>query len=678
MNDRIQKLISLLLKEPDITITEVMHKLSLTRRQVNYAIGIINSELESRGIDPIRRYRDGTFKFNSEITNLLKEDHTSNSKEYKDEERRALISVYLLYNLDYVSLRHLTDFLGYSRTTVVSDIRNLESLLKQYSIGLTYDRIMGYHLQGSEENILRFGAYLIINYADILSLKFSKDFIDRKISHKATAVILEIENHFKSTFSDRYFEILRELIEMILVRANIGDFKEELDPLVISTKEYKFLREYPLLNKLDDQRIKWISLEILSSNVYDKTNTDFGIDELQILRFVHEIVEGFKAKTIVEIDDQRQFEIRLLNHIRPACYRVKYNLPSLGVVDTIVDSNHEILEQIIRELLSPLEKWLGTSFPINEIRLLTYYFGYQLVNDHDETIIPKIKYKAVVVCSNGIILSNILIEKLREIFPEINFVLTMSAREFNNSAKDIDVVFSTIPLDTSFPQYLVGPDMSYSDKISLRYRVLKDLGIEKTDSQVNQIVELFEKYAEINDSSELKNKIKHILLSKPTAISNQKKLPNLLVYLKPNYIQVIDRKLEWHEALATALAPLEKNKVVEKRYYHELAKQIDNKNNYSFLGKYIAIPHSSPKNGILDDGISMLISKEPIKLPFGRKVRIIAPIAFYNMDRYVRAINQFASLATNDQLIEKLLATNKTSEAYEIIKTYIEKEEGQS
>lgn len=675
MNERIQRLISLLLKEPDITITEVMHKLSLTRRQINYAIGIINSELTFQNIEIIKRHRDGKFSFSPDIAKLLKKDNTSSTLDYKENERQALIIIYLLYHLDYISLNHLTDFVGYSRTTIVSDIRDLQKILRKYNLKISYDRIKGYHLNGTEENIMRLATYIIIRYADIVSSKISMDFLDNKIKAKAVAVILEIENQFNATFSDQYFEVLHELIEIILIRSNINNFKENLDPLVTSTKEYIFLRKYALLADIDDQHIKWISLEILSSNVYDKANGNLGLDEMKILNFVHQIVEGFKAKTVVEIEDQDQFEIRLLNHIRPACYRVKYELPSLGIVETISDSRHEILEQIVRELIIPLEKWLGTSFPTNEIRLLTYYFGYQLADEREEIMPKRIKYKAVVVCSNGIILSNILVDKLREIFPEMNFILTMSAREFKNATKDFDVVISTIPLSTNLPQYLVKPDMSYSDKISLRYRVLKELGIERTDSQVNQILKLVEKYAEINDSNELKNGIKHILLSKSTDIVNKSRLPNLLAYIKPNYIQVIDRKLEWHEALSTALAPLEKNKVVEKKYYQELVNQINSKYNYSFLGKYIAIPHSTPDKGIKNDGISVLISKQPIILPYGKRVRILAPIAFYNMGKYLNAINQFVALATDESVMEKILTASRNNEAYEVIKEYVEREQ---
>lgn len=305
MNERIQKLISLLLKKPDITITEVMQKLSLTRRQVNYALSIVNDQLKAEKLVPIKRHHNGKFEITEDTADYLQMDRGLGLTEYRDEERQALILFYLICNLDYVSLRHLTHFVGYSRTTIVSDIRNISRLLKKWRLELKYNRQTGYHLTGTEEDILRLATYLIINYKDLLVTKSSDNFFKHNIRNLATTVILEIENKFRATFSDRYFETLRELIEIILLRSTNDNFQEQLDSLILSTREYQFLRNYTLLKDLDNQHIKWITLEILSSNVYDKDNSDFGEDENKILDFVHQIVEGFKAKTIVDIEGNK-------------------------------------------------------------------------------------------------------------------------------------------------------------------------------------------------------------------------------------------------------------------------------------------------------------------------------------------------------------------------------------
>ena len=71
MNERIQKIISLLLKEPNITISEMMQKLSLSRRQINYAVKLINNTLRAKHIPEITRHKNGTFEYDTSIRLLI-------------------------------------------------------------------------------------------------------------------------------------------------------------------------------------------------------------------------------------------------------------------------------------------------------------------------------------------------------------------------------------------------------------------------------------------------------------------------------------------------------------------------------------------------------------------------------------------------------------------------------
>ncbi|MCT6847123.1 MAG: PTS sugar transporter subunit IIA, partial [Lactobacillus helsingborgensis] len=412
----------------------------------------------------------------------------------------------------------------------------------------------------------------------------------------------------------------------------------------------------------------------------DKNNSEYSPDEIELFGFVHQIVEGFKSRTLVNIQDQSRFEKRLLNHLRPACFRVKYRLPSIETLNLDNDKDEQLLVNIIKDLIKPLEQWIGTKFSEDEVKLLTYYFGYLLFDNANSQKISNAKYNAVVVCSNGIIMSNILIKILKNIFPEISFLGTMSSREFSESDHDFNVVFSNMPLKTKLHNYIVKPNMTSTEKTTLRYRVLKDLGLEKVDYQLNALLNLIAKYAKVDNEAKLRNEIISILLSDYE--KNDRKgedageLPNLLNYIKEKYIKVISsKKTDWKDALYQALEPLIEDNKVEDQYYFELVDQISNRYNYSFLGQDMAIPHAVPEKGIKDDGISLLISHYPIKLPYGKKVRIIAPIAFFHMDRYLNAINQLADLSTNDREINKLLNTNTSEQAFTILKEYVERGE---
>lgn len=679
MNERIQNVISLLLKEPNIKISEMMQKLSLSRRQVNYAIGLINVELRSRNISEIIRHRNGTFSYDNSIKVLIQNDCKDYPEEFSDHNRKILILAYLILNIDYVSLNHLTSFLGYSKTTVFNDVKESQRIAEKYNLKLDYNRVKGYFLKGYKDDIYRMATFLFFDDPELFTDELILDITKNKtIAKKAIVLIMDIEDKFKANFTDVYFMALKFIIQIVLCRSKTSYKKtsENIDPFIIETNEYKFLKSYPDLKELDNQDLKWLSLEILASNVYDKSNLEFGADEKKIFQFTHQIVEGFKQRTLVQIDDQNMFEKRLMNHLRPACYRVKYHLPSIGAVDIENGENHQILFKVVKELVKPLENWIGTPFPENEIQLLTYYFGYQLVNLPGTSEKEKPKFKAVVVCSNGIIMSNILIRILQKLIPEINFLFTMSMREFENSNGNYDVVFSTIPLETEKPEYIVKPDMNNSEKISLRYRVLKQLGIKEKDNQVNEILSLISKYANVNNNQKLKSEIEKVLFMQDQNVVGSGNSPDLLYYIHPEYIVMSQEKnVDWKKALHLALIPLLKDRKVESRYEEELQRQINTPYNYSFLGTNISIPHALPKTGILGNGISLFISKEPIKLPYNKKVHIIAPIAFYHLHNYLKAINQFSSLAMNQNLINKITSCQTSIGVYQIISKFIEIED---
>ena len=679
MNGRIQKIISLLLKEPNITISEMMQKLSLSRRQINYAVKLINNTLRAKHFPEITRHKNGTFEYDTSIRLLIQAGKEDQFGELSDRDRKVLIITYLILKTSYVSLNHLTSFLKYSKTTVISDIKEAQKFVKRNNLEIIYNRVEGYSLKGEKDDIYKLATKLFLNNPNLITsdliISITKN---RTIAKKATVLILDIEEKFKATFSDIYFKALNNLFQTILYRSQNSNCKSNCpsDPFITETNEYKFLKTYSGLENLDNVDLKWLVLEILASNVYDKTNLQYGSDEVKILHFIHQIVEGFKQKTLVQIDDQKQFEKRLMNHLRPACYRVKYELPNIEKLELNNSENHQILFQIIKNLIRPLEDWIGKTFPKGEVQLLTYYFGYLLASTPENRDINKPIYKAIVVCSNGIIMSNILIKILKEILPELNFICTMSIREFNNSKERFDIVFTTLPLNTNKIQFVVKPNMNYSEKIGLRYRVLNQLKIEKTDKEINKLLELISRYANLTDNQILKADINRMLLKQNFDNSDNKKSHNLLSYLHPNYIVLNkDTNIEWKVALHKAIKPLLKDKKIEKRYEFELQRQINNPDNYSFLGTSISIPHSLPKTGILDSGIGFLVSKTPIEMPYNKTVNIIAPVAFSHTDNKLKAINQFTSLAMNKNIINKILSCKTSFEVYQIILKFVEEEE---
>ncbi|MCU9789832.1 transcriptional antiterminator, partial [Enterococcus faecalis] len=94
----------------------------------------------------------------------------------------------------------------------------------------------------------------------------------------------------------------------------------------------------------------------------------------------------------------------------------------------------------------------------------------------------------VIVCQNGVVVSKLMMENLKKLFPELHFIASLSKRDFYKYEEDYDLVFSTTPLNTDMNQYIVDPIMTYNQQIQLRYNVLNKLGLNKVDSDVDKLI----------------------------------------------------------------------------------------------------------------------------------------------------------------------------------------------
>ncbi|WP_446923995.1 hypothetical protein, partial [Klebsiella pneumoniae] len=58
-------------------------------------------------------------------------------------------------------------------------------------------------------------------------------------------------------------------------------------------------------------------------------------------------------------------------------------------------------------------------------------------------------------------------------------------------------------------QFIIDPIMTYQEQISLRYRVLSDLGITKVDRALDELLKIVKKYATVNDQASLREELQY-------------------------------------------------------------------------------------------------------------------------------------------------------------------------
>lgn len=677
------QIVNEIIRNPEIKSGDIQTKLSLTKRQISYSIKKINDELGQHDKSLIRRNKNGTFLIDKSILAYFinaskfhksKADQTSAYTYHNEHDRVILLILYILTSQEELALVHIYDYLKVSRNTAMSDLKKVAAFIARYNLQLQYSRNGGYQIIGEEIQI----RVLISNLVEKV-LRFPDGLNEfSSIAHVQIELLIhfvrKIERSLSITYSDDAFNFLIRDLQIIISRNLSYSYpaKAYFHERVMNTKEFYAVREYayPEWVKQSDD-LEWMALSFLASNIF-RGNPKEKDQQLQLA--IKQMVELFQDRTYVEINDRQSFEKRLLAHIRPAYFRVKYGLMlgNLGIEDVVKkDESHAALLDAVKVAIKPLEALAGKTFPENELELISFYFGYEL-SDNKE-LIPQLKKRATVVCSNGLIVSKLMINNLRDLFPEINFISSSSVREFESFQQDYDLVFTTVPVHTEVSQYIINPIMDRNEEIRLRTQVLNDTGISAIEGMVNDLVKAVRESATVKNEKLLRKRMKQVLVETSEDDTSNKELPSLNHYLKYKNVQLVDQKLAWKSSIKVAAQPLVESGVITDNYVQQMIKQNDTPTGYSFLGKSMAIPHASVEDGIYSDGFGFLISKQPIIFPGNHQVNFVVPIAIFNTTQHLLAINQLSEIAENQEVLTTILKMTDVNKVNQYIRSVIEK-----
>ena len=673
MNKRELRILSEIIRHPKINPMRLKRMTGLTERQLSYAMSHINEALIERGLPGIKKLGDGSLQVDDRVFRFLAKSNDAFQFDHfhEEEERTYLTLLYLLTTSDNVSLDHVVDYLGVSKTTAEKDVRRTRLFLEQkHKLLLKYTRASGYFIQGSEVE-----QRLILNDI-VLSLQQYSDSQD--VIARATCIGIEeivhyareVEEHIDVTYSDDAFVTLVNTLAINITRNLSGRVKDSdyFENKLSDTLEFASVKTITNSEWVGSESdLEWITLVFLSSNTLKGAFQDV---QSSILLAIEKMVDQFEQDTLVKIPNRKAFDKQLLAHLRPAYFRVKYgmHLTNIGVDKVFQeDTWHKMLFETVKADLEPLEKLVGKSFPTEEVKLITFYFGGVLESRRQSN---NNRQRAAVVCTNGIIAARLMFEHLVRLFPEIAFLSATSVHDFETFDKDYDLVFSTVPLNTKARQYIIHPLMTTEESINLRFRVLNDLGLSTQQGSVDQVVQIVKKHATVRDSKGLKNDLLAWLIKTNISQNTEPKrtrLPSLEHYLRPELVQIINTNMNWEKALRFSIKPLIDEGIVTLHFEDVLVEQTKDPRSFAFLGTRMAIPHTVPENGALSEAFGFSIFKTPVSFPGKQSISIIVPISLRDTTKHLRAIQQLSHIAEDTSLIDKLINSDNSKIAYQLI-----------
>lgn len=495
-------------------------------------------------LSEIKRTKNGHFLIANEILSNYKGGdeqlgETVESYVFSGKERAAIIELMLLSKEDYLSLNHFIDELKVSRNTVLRDLKAVDQELQQHQLTLKYTRQKGYFIQGDEWNKRNVLSDLLNNLAVMYNgINFIIQFanIDPQQIDIFRKRVELVEEELEVQFTDERLKTLPLLIILMIRRAQKGklisySFKVNYRELA-DTKEYLAAdRVIWDVDGLSENERVYVTMLLLTTNL--SRGDILSVKEINKMKeALEKVIANFERIASVNLEEKEKLLERLLVHMRPAYYRIKYHLNlQTRFYQENKDANLFSLFYLVKEASGPLETYFGQSVPDAELFFISLFIGSHIV-ESTEIVHPENRKRAIIVCPNGISIAVLLENTLKNLLPEIDFIMSMSAREFHRKDYDVDFIFSAVPLKTEKKVFVVNNFLSEQEKRQLRERVLRSTAIIQTEIVTpEKILAVVQKHAEIIDETSLYEELLSLFAPKESKIL-AKKRPHLIDLLK--------------------------------------------------------------------------------------------------------------------------------------------------
>ncbi|WP_371069300.1 BglG family transcription antiterminator [Sediminibacillus sp. JSM 1682029] len=678
MDDRSDRILKEILNYPGTTSKQLEKKYNLSRRQLGYSLGKINSRLKENKLPAIERTRQGQFLIGQEVYFYFNRDSEviETSAPALSEKQRVQLIALMLVSREDLSLFHFTSEFYVSKNTILQDLKLVEELVGKFTLSVRYSRKQGYLLEGNEFQVRRLLTYITNKTLEMVNGKTHFLRITG-IGEKDIQALAErvggVEKELGLKFTDEKLTTMPYILSLVIKRIDKGCL---INSFYIKYEELSDTKQYQATEKIladigpipMEERL-FITLFLLSTNVYW---SGFLTEETipNLISALRKMLRIFEKRACITLQDKEQLLNKLLLHVKPAYYRIKYHLTEM--TEHLHEQNKQLqeLHHLIRQSTGPLEELIGMPIPESETSYLTLLIGGWMTRQGEDI---RKKWKAIVVCPKGVSVSRMMYSELRNLFPDFIFLDTLSMREFQEYQLDYDIVFSSVPINTTKKLFIASPIMELEEKERLKKQVMLELsGVIPSAIEVDDLLEVISDHADIRNEKQLATALYQYIHRDPTAaIKRSSKGQDGLALadlLTPEQITLKQAASSWEEAVRIAGGPLLENGTVTEEYVEAMLE--NEKDPYIVLAPNMAIPHAAPDQGVRKVGMSMLRLEEGVPFTDDYSIQIIVVIAAVDKKKHLKALVQLMELARSEEARSQVMNADTSAAVHAVIQQY--------
>ncbi|WP_201712820.1 BglG family transcription antiterminator [Rossellomorea arthrocnemi] len=696
LDKRRAHLLSIFQHSPDpISTKDLAERTKLSQRTIYYDLDQINNWLRTQALEPIEsRHGKGLFLPPVSKSKLMVyKDQSFEDWQYQlsKQERDVLIKAVILLEEQDASMQRFMELTSMSRGTIAKVIKDIKQEFHKAGLHLYYKKGSGYRLSGPEEARRTMLSTILATIFSHQDWQNVRNEVHRMIQPEAATwshetekrrlvreILYEAENELGLTLTDEMVEILSLQILMIMKRIELHKYitvPEAEKEVLKQTEAYRAALH--ISNKLEvafpDDEVCFITMNLLGSKVQQDNFNRYTEQELSGLKeVVQHMIHDFQLYSCVVFDDKKGLEENLISHIKPTYYRLKYGLAIANDLSDSIQTTYPDIFHLTKRVMRHLELYVGKTVPDEEAAYITLHFGGWLTKEKKKV---ETKFKALIVCENGIGTSNMLQTQLENLIAGLNVITTLSMREYQRKEYKADVIFSTNYIkEKDIPVIHVPAILTNLEKERVIQR-MNDLFDSKPPDQnrTDHLMEVIKRHATIHEEDELKKELVH-LLEQTTPMIKEIRKPMLNELLTEQTIQLKDRVTNWEEAIKVASEPLVEQQSIRPDYVEAMITNVKELGPYIVIAPNIAIPHARPETGVEQLGMSFLRLEEPVYFSEKEKHRahLIIVLAAIDNQTHLKALAQLTELLSNEGNVERLITAKDRQAVIKLINQTIE------
>lgn len=375
------------------------------------------------------------------------------------EERIRYLSIYLLSHEGYIRLDDICEFIYVSRATLSGCVKQVESYLSLFDLGLERRPNYGIRATGSEFNIRRALCDLFFNQINVAAASDGRRRQELKeVGELMWDGLYRCQIHLSEIAFDNFMKDVYIAVRRIRTGHNIALSEEMFSSLNLRENEWAFvnetarrLQEIYDITYTEDEKL-YIALHLAGKKmvgVGEKSSENFIIHE-DIDRLVLKMLNLIWQEYKLDFRSNLDLRMSMNQHMVPLDIRLRYGIALQNPQLEDIRRQYPMAHTLAELASTVLREWYGREIPEEEIGYLSLIFALALEQQNG----PVEKADILIVCSSGKGSSSLLKHRYSQEFKEyLGQVYICDLYElYHFPFEKVDYIFTTVPIPVSVPK----------------------------------------------------------------------------------------------------------------------------------------------------------------------------------------------------------------------------------